>query len=221
MKTKLIMTLASLAWAGTMTAQVPPVISYQGRLQAGGTNHSGAGQFKLALVSPGTNVSRQATAVATVTSGFVTSIGVINGGAGYVDAPAVNITDATGNGATVVAQVSEGVVTNIAVQITGSGYSPAPTVNIAPPPPSYVYGTFWSNDGSSNRGGEPASPVPVPVQQGLFTVFLAIRICQTWGLCPLRCSPSPTCTCASGSGTARAVSSSSRLTSASVPPVTR
>ena len=123
MKTKLVLGTTLLMLGGTAVAQVPSIISYQGRVQAGGTNFSGMGQFKFALVSPGTNVSRQATATATVTAGFVTGIAVTHGGGGYSSAPAVTITDATGTGAAAVAQVSGGVVTNIVIQNAGSGYS--------------------------------------------------------------------------------------------------
>src|SRR2546425_9046258 len=104
---------ALLAFAGAATAQVPSVISYQGRLLVDGKNFSGTGQFKFALVSPGTNATRQATAMATVTSGFITSISVIDGGAGYTSAPAVTIMDATGSGAAAMAQGLGGAVTSI------------------------------------------------------------------------------------------------------------
>ena len=172
MKTRLSIGFLLAMFAGSMAAPVPSVISYQGRVQANGTNFSGTGQFKFALVSPGTNVSRQATATATVTAGFVTGITVTESGGGYVGAPAVTITDATGTGAAAVAQVSGGVVTNISIQNAGSGYSAAAMVTIAPPPVTIVHGTFWSNDGTSSAGSEPGSAVPVAVQQGLFTVFL-------------------------------------------------
>src|SRR5207244_6459186 len=144
---------------------------YQGRVQVAGTDFSGPGQFKFAVVSPAMNVARQATAAATVTSGFITSITVTDGGAGYSTAPAVTITDSTGTGATAVAQVSGVTVTRISVQRAGSGYT-SPAVNAAAPAASYVYSTFWSNDGSSSGGNEPANAVTVPVQAGLLTVFL-------------------------------------------------
>lgn len=154
-------------------APVPSVISYQGRMQANGTNFSGAGRFKFALVSPGTNTTRQATATAVVTSGFITSVNVIDGGFGYTNAPAVSVTDSTGSGAVLTAHLGAGgVVTSITVNSPGGGYSPAPAISIAPPPASFVYGTFWSNDGTSSAGSEPASFVGVAVQQGLFNVFL-------------------------------------------------
>ena len=172
MKIKLIIATALLVSVDAALAQVPSLISYQARVQASGTNFSGTGQFKFAFVSPGTNVSRQATAAATVTAGFVTGITVTEGGGGYAGAPAVTIIDATGTGAAAVAQVSGGVVTNIAIQNAGTGYSASPTVTIAPPPVTIVHGTFWSNDGTSSAGSEPASAVPVTVQQGLFTMFL-------------------------------------------------
>jgi formylglycine-generating enzyme required for sulfatase activity len=49
-------------------------------------------------------------------------------------------------------------------------YSSAPTVTIAPPPISYL--TYWSNDGTSVNGSEPATNVTVAVTNGLFTVVL-------------------------------------------------
>ncbi|MEO8426710.1 MAG: hypothetical protein ABI651_06315 [Verrucomicrobiota bacterium] len=131
-------------YLSTLFAQVPSVINYQGRVQASGTNFSGTGQFKFALVSPGTNVSRRAIATATVTSGFITGMTVIDGGLGYVSDPVVTIIDAIGSAATATAQVSGGAVTSIMVQSAGLGYSPSPTVTVDLPPPSFVYTTFWS-----------------------------------------------------------------------------
>ena len=163
---------ALLVLAGTASAQIPSIISYQGRVQVNGTYFSGAGQFKFALVSPGMNIIRRATAVAGVTGGFITSISVTDGGAGYTTAPAVTITDATGSGASATANVSSGMVTSITVNNAGSGYSSSPTVSIARPPPSVANDTLWTNDGTTGTGNEPASAVTVAVQQGLFTVFL-------------------------------------------------
>jgi hypothetical protein len=156
----------------SVSAQVPSVISYQGRVQVNGMAFSGTGQFKFAIVSPGTNVTRRATAMATVTSGFLTGISVTDGGAGYTSAPTVTITDTTGSGASATAHVSGGTVTSITVNSAGSGYSPSPAINIALPPAAFVYGTFWSNDGTSSAGSEPASAVGMTVDQGLFNVFL-------------------------------------------------
>jgi hypothetical protein len=175
MKTKTLISLSATALlilAGSLGAQVSPVVSYQGRVKVQSADFTGTGQFKFALVSSGTNVSRQATATATVTSGFITGITVTDGGGGYTSAPVVTIADATGSGAIAVAQVSGGVVTNISIQNAGSGYSSSPTVTIASPPLTIVHGTFWSNDGTSSAGSEPSSSVSVTVQQGLFTVFL-------------------------------------------------
>jgi len=177
MKSKTIVTLALLGLF-TLNPQLSTgfaqgtAFTYNGRLQAGGMNFTGAGQFKFALVSGGTNITRQATAVATVTSGFVTRISVVDGGSGYVGAPAVTISDSTGSGATATAAVSGGRVTSITVQVAGSGYSASPNVAIAPPPPAFVFDTYWSHDGTSTAGSEPATFVTAVVNGGLFTLVL-------------------------------------------------
>ncbi len=147
------------------------IFTYQGRVTDNGTNFTGFGQFKFALVT-GTNFNRQATATANLTSGFVTSITVVNGGNGYTTAPIVTITGGGGSGATATASVSGGAVTSISVNNAGSGYTNAPTVLIAPPPPSITYTTYWSNDGTSTNGSEPAVAISANVNNGLFTVAL-------------------------------------------------
>jgi len=76
-----------LALQGTSSSQVPLIMNYQGRVDVGGVNFDGTGQFRFAIVDQGTNTSLQATATATVTSGFVTSIVVTDGGSGYTSAP--------------------------------------------------------------------------------------------------------------------------------------
>ena len=45
-------------------------------------------------------------------------------------------------------------------------------MTIAPPPPAITYTTYWSNDGTSVNGSEPAAGVSVAVTNGLFTVVL-------------------------------------------------
>ncbi len=153
-------------------AQVPHVMTYQGRVASGGTNFSGTGQFKFALVSGGTSAAAQANASVTVFFGFVVQIAVTSGGAGYMAAPAVTITDSSGSGASAIAQIANGQVTGITVTDAGSGYSASPSITIAPPAVNLSYTTYWSHDGTSSAGGEPASAVPVSVSQGLFTVGL-------------------------------------------------
>jgi hypothetical protein len=149
-------------------------ISYQGSLQANGTNFTGTGLFQFALVTS-SNANQTATAVAaTPVSGFITTISVSEGGSGYLTPPAVSIFGGGGSNAMATATISNGIV--IAVTINpggnGSGYSSAPTVTIAAPPASLSYVTYWSNDGTSSGGGEPAASVGVPVANGLFTVIL-------------------------------------------------
>src|ERR1700730_5048650 len=47
----LLLVLAAIAGSGTLRAQVPQIINYQGRVVVGTTNFTGPGQFKLALVN--------------------------------------------------------------------------------------------------------------------------------------------------------------------------
>jgi hypothetical protein len=147
------------------------LVSYQGRVKSGGSDFSGTGRFKFALVT-GTSLNRQATATATVTAGFLIGITIVDGGSGYVTAPVITITDASGSGATATATVTGGAVTAITVSSAGNGYSASPTVTVAPPPPSVTYATHWSNDGTSTAGSEPSASVGVPVTSGLFSVAL-------------------------------------------------
>jgi hypothetical protein len=170
--------LALLAWLSTLNlqlstlfAQVPGVITYQGRVQSDGTNFTGAGQFKFALVDPGVNTNRPATATATVSGGRVTAITVTSGGTGYKSAPGVTIIG-SGSGATAEASVSGGAVTAIRVVNPGSGYTILTQVRLDAPPVGLGFTTFWSNDGSSVDGSEPADAVTVSVKEGLFTVRL-------------------------------------------------
>src|SRR6267143_2117747 len=64
--------------------------------------------------------------------------------------------------------VTGGAVTAISVNSTGSGYTSLPTVTIAPPPDNISFDTYWSNDGTSVNGSEPAAAVSVGVSNGLF-----------------------------------------------------
>ncbi len=147
------------------------VFTYQGGVTANGANFTGTGRFKFALVTSA-NASQQATATANLTVNFVTSITVVNGGSGYTGAPTVTITGGGGSGATATASVSGGAVTGITVKNAGLGYTSPPTVTIAAPPPSVSYTTYWSNDGTSTSGSEPAAAVGVAVANGLFTAVL-------------------------------------------------
>lgn len=173
MKNKLIASLAGFVLlAGTLPAQVPQLINYQGRVVVNNVNFDGTGLFKFALVDGGTNISHQAAATATVTSGFVTSISITDGGSGYTAVPSVEIIGGGGSGALVTANMSGGVVTGIAVKNPGSGYLSTPDVVIAAPPTTIAYVTYWSNDGTSNAGSEPTAVVSLPVSKGLYSVLL-------------------------------------------------
>ncbi len=75
-----------------------------------------------------------ATAVATVTAGFVTTITVTSGGSGYTSEPLVTITGGGGIGATAKSILSGDKVAGVVMLTVGSGYSGLPTVLIEDPP---------------------------------------------------------------------------------------
>ena len=151
------------------------MFTYQGKVTDAGTNFTGSGQFQFALVTS-TNFNNPATATASLggvlPSYFISSCTVNNGGNGYTLAPVVTISGGGGSGATAAATISGGVVTTVNILTPGSGYTSMPTVTIAPPPPNITYVTYWSNDGTSSAGSEPAATVNVIVTNGLFTVVL-------------------------------------------------
>ncbi len=97
---------------------------------------------------------------------------MISGGNGYLAAPTVTITGGGGSGATATANLNGGVVSSLTPTSAGTGYSSVPTVTISSPPPNITYATYWSNDGTSVNGSEPAAAVSVNVTNGLFTVVL-------------------------------------------------
>ncbi|MEA3152013.1 MAG: hypothetical protein QOD56_2952, partial [Gammaproteobacteria bacterium] len=75
-----------------------------------------------------------AQAAATVGTGKVIAIDIVNGGSGYTGAPTITITAIPGDagtGANATATVTNGVVTAISVTNGGSGYTSAPTVTIS------------------------------------------------------------------------------------------
>ena len=74
-----------------------------------------------------------ATAVATITAGFVTGITVTSGGSGYTSEPAVTLSGGGGSGATAKAILSGDKVAVVVVLTSGSGYTAIPLVTVTPP----------------------------------------------------------------------------------------
>jgi hypothetical protein len=91
------------------------------------------------------NTTTQATGGVVVTSGFITSANVTNGGWGYTLPPIVTVVDVSGSNAVIIASVGNGGVTNLAIQNAGNNYSGGATLTIAPPP-SNAYQTFTSGN---------------------------------------------------------------------------
>ncbi len=162
----------ALLATGTVHAAGPDTLTYQGRVNVGGQVFSGNGQFKFALVNNGANLARPATATAVITSGFITSINLTDGGLGYTSPPAVTITGGGGSGATATAAISGGAITGITIKTPGGGYGTVPAVTIAPPPAALVYVSYWSHDGTSSAGGPPVGAITLPVANGLFVAPL-------------------------------------------------
>ncbi len=172
--------LRCIAFAGILLSgipcrgEVPQTLSYQGRVSVNGINFSGTGQFKFALVDAGQNQNQTATANAFATL-MLTSITVVSGGSGYVDAPVVTISppdDPEGVQATATATIEGGIVTGISIIAAGSGYFNHPQVTIAPPPPNVVHQIYWSNSGDLAPGEVPGTSVSLPVVNGLYSVRL-------------------------------------------------
>jgi hypothetical protein len=170
-----LLTGALLLWAANWPQAIllaqNTTFTYQGHVTDNGTNFTGAGLFKFALVTS-TNANQTATATAHLTGTFVTSCTVDFGGSGYSVAPAVSFSGGGGSGAGGTATISGGAVTAINITNAGSGYATAPSVTIAPPPQNLSFITYWSNDGTSGGGSEPSAAVSVSVVNGVFTVAL-------------------------------------------------
>ncbi len=156
--------------ASFIDAQTPQLLNYQGRVSVNGTNFTGTGQFKFALLNSGSNVARTASGTATVAYGFLVNVTITDGGAGYAAAPSATATGGGGSGAVLTAQLSGGAVTGVVVGNPGSGYTSAPAIQFSAPPSTYA--TLWSNDGSSANGNAPAAVVMLGVTNGLYSVLL-------------------------------------------------
>ncbi len=168
---KKLITLLALVLGISSTLAQNTVVTYQGRVTDNGTNFNGTGQFKFALLTS-TNNNHTATAFATIQFGYVGGFFLVDGGNGYITPPTVTVTGGGGSGAAAAANISGGVVTSLTFLSSGSNYILPPTVTISPPPENITYPTYWSNDGTSSAGSEPAAAVSASVANGLFTVPL-------------------------------------------------
>ncbi len=148
------------------------MLNYQGRVSVNGTNFTGNGNFKFALVSSGRNDNRQATGIAQRAGKFIWGVQITDGGAGYSSAPAVRIVGGGGSGAQAIATVSNGAITWIEVFNPGNNYTGTPTVEIDPPQENLTHTTFWSHDGTSANGFAPASSVNVAAEKGIFSTLI-------------------------------------------------
>ena len=107
----------------------PTTFTYQGLVTDNGTNFTGTGQFKFALVTT-SNAASQATATAHLTGAFVTSVTVNSGGNGYSTPPVVTFSGGGGSGA-----AAQGTATGTSAAPTATGQSSTPQSAAPPAPP--------------------------------------------------------------------------------------
>jgi hypothetical protein len=166
-----LLALATLNFQLSTARAQNTTFTYQGRVLDNGTTFTGGGQFEFALVNS-SNLNHTAFAVANYTGPTITSYNVFYGGNGYVTAPTVTVSGGGGSGATATAVLNGSSVQNIFPNNPGSGYTSPPQITVAAPPANILTTTYWSNDGTSLNGSEPATNVTVAVTNGLFTVVL-------------------------------------------------
>jgi hypothetical protein len=94
------------------------------------------GISKIETIVPESERPRRAIATANVINGFLVSADIVEGGAGYEQAPIVTVSDATGTGALAAATIENGVVTSVQFVKAGIGYSDKALIQFQSPPPN-------------------------------------------------------------------------------------
>lgn len=98
-----------------------------------GTGTGGLGTYTVSIsqTAASTTITQtgvQATAKSTITTSFLKSCKITNGGSGYSVAPIITFTGGQGSGAVATAVVSGGVVTQVTMVALGTGYTSEPIV---------------------------------------------------------------------------------------------
>lgn len=91
---------------------------------------------KIETIVPESERPRRAIAAANVINGFLVSADIVDGGAGYEQAPIVTVSDATGTGALAAATIENGVVTSVQFVKAGIGYSGKALIQFQSPQPN-------------------------------------------------------------------------------------
>src|SRR5436190_1061903 len=110
---RIILLLSFVLSSILVCAQVPQLLNYQGRIAVNGTNFTGSGKFKFALIDGGKNNARSASATATISGGFLTIVNIADGGFGYTSPPTVTATGGGGSNAVLSATISGGSVISV------------------------------------------------------------------------------------------------------------
>jgi cytoskeletal protein CcmA (bactofilin family) len=188
---------AALLLAAVLTqpafAEVPLTIAHQGRIAVSGANYTGTGLFKFRLYSAAAALNPAQLEV-TLSGGAVSSISVTHGGSGYAVPPVITIEAPGGSGvtATATASVAAGRVTSITITKAGSGYTAQPQAEAALPPVPFT--SVWANAAVPVLPGQitqPVSPVPLPLDNGLYSVALGDPSLAVMNALPATLSPPP------------------------------
>jgi hypothetical protein len=120
-------TIADTAGFGVYGNTVNAVFTNNNSIRvSGATSAINLNSTKTAVFTQGTGGNVQARLNPTALSSVV----VVNGGAGFTSAPLVEIVGGGGSGATAIATISSGVITAITLTSFGIGYTYSPTVNV-------------------------------------------------------------------------------------------
>jgi FtsP/CotA-like multicopper oxidase with cupredoxin domain len=130
--------------------------------------------LQLYLDASGGGTGATADAIVNLGTGGISSIGVTNGGTGYIRPPGINITGGGGFGASAVATLSGTTVSNITITNPGRGYTSNPTITIGaktevtmvPAIPNGWYPPTWPFDGRDGGVPDPATAGPKFIQIG-------------------------------------------------------
>lgn len=183
--------LLAATLTGTASAEVPLTLAHQGRVAVGGVNYTGTGLFKFRLYAAPAALDPAQLEVR-LTDGAVTSVNVTHGGSGYPLPPVITIESSSGVTAKATATVSGGRVTSVTVTNPGSGYTAVPQAEAALPPGPFV--SVWSNTVVPVLPGmitQPINPVPLTLDNGLYSVALGDTALPFMNALPEAISPPP------------------------------
>ncbi len=157
---------------------VPNTVPHQGRIAVDGVNFDGLGRFKFEIYAATQVAGEPAVGQAIIGElGGVEAVEVVEGGSGYLEAPAAKLPNGNEEGhglAQFDCVVAGGSVVAVQVLDPGALYplGEGPLELVIDPPGGLVAGErrLWAHDGTP--AGGPVSYMEVPVERGLYSVQL-------------------------------------------------